>query len=283
MVRKAQRLHSIHKRIQKIDRDAGISLGAICVTVLVVGYLFTPLALRIARNAVEDINFRLHPSGELAYEYGERHFDGQNPRTYDVRRAEWFFREALALDPSLVYVHHELARIAFLRGDFGSAMSQIDTQISLHASSTPNSYYVRGLIEGYMGDYASSAKDYETFLKVDPQNWAAINDYSWVLLKANRFKDAAAATENGLKYFPNNPWLLNSSAIALYETGDLQKARMRAEAAERYVQGVSEAQWLHSYPGNDPGIASEGIATFRTAVAENMHRIDVALASSTVQ
>ena len=134
-----------------------------------------------------------------------------------------------------------------------------------------------------MGIYDSAAKDYEYFLKFDPHNWAAINDYAWVLLKAGRAKEAAKATEEGLKYFPNNPWLLNSSAIALYEVGDLQKARTRALHAWETVQKVEEREWLHSYPGNDPAIAGQGIATFRRAVQENMHTIEIAIASSTVQ
>lgn len=234
-----------------------------------------------ATNAYEDISFSRVPSAEKAFAYGERHFNGQNKIAYDVDRAEYFFREAVKLDPSLIYVHHELARIHFLRGHFWDAMAEINTQIQEHGTSTPNSYYVRGLIEGYMGDYASAAKDYEEFLKVAPRNWAAVNDYAWVLLKDNRPKEAAAATEEALKYFPQNPWLLNSSAIALYEIGEIEKAHERAQAAWERVQKVSEREWLHSYPGNDPAIAAEGIATFRASVEENRKRIELALASNT--
>jgi len=231
----------------------------------------------------ENIAFALDPSAERAFEYGERHFNGEDTSMYDVRRASKFFQKAAALDPDLLYANHELARIAFLHADFGAALGYINVQIALHGEETPNSYYVRGLIEGYMGDYASAAEDYEKFLKVVPYNWAAINDYAWVLLKAERFEEAARATEEGLKYFPENPWLLNSSAIALYEIGDIEKAHERVQKAWAHVQSVSKEEWLHSYPGNDPAIAETGIATFRAAVEDNMHRIEVAVASSTVQ
>ena len=261
-----------------------VVVGACVIIIIVVFAGLNFVRIRAsAENWYEDTSFALAPSGEKAFEIGERHFGGQDVNNYDVRRAAKYFQKAKALDPNLLYVHHELARIAFLHGDFGTAMAQIDTQIAMHGKETPNSYYVRGLIEGYMGDYASAAKDYEEFLKVDPHNWAAVNDYAWVLLKDNRPQEAADATEEALKYFPENPWLLNSSAIALYEIGEIEKALERVQKAWAHVQNVQEKEWLHSYPGNDPAIAGEGISTFRGAVSENMHRIELAVASSTVQ
>lgn len=238
---------------------------------------------RPASNLYEDVSYALHPSAPRAFEIGERHFNGQDPSAYNVVRAATYFKKAVALDSHLLYVHHELARIYFLRGDFGNAMTQIDVQIAEHGDATPNSYYVRGLIEGYMGAYADAAKDYEQFLRSDPHNWAGINDYAWVLLKDGRAKDAARVTEAGLKDFPNNPWLLNSNSIALFELGRLKEANAQAKKAWGALQGVSEKEWLHSYPGNDPKVAQQGIETFRTSVQENMHRIERALASSTLQ
>ncbi len=173
----------------------------------------------------EDIMYALHPSPERAFAYGERHFSAGDVAEYDIVRAGYFFNEAAKKDPTIPYLYHELARIDFLRGDFTAALARINFQISMQGDKTPNSYYVRGLIEGYMGDYDASAKDYEHFLKFDPNNWAALNDYAWVLLKADRPGDAAEAAEKGLALFPNNAWLLNTDATALYETHDYADRR----------------------------------------------------------
>ncbi len=259
-----------------------VAVAGVCAAALFAAFNFQGVEAA-ATKIYEDVSYALYPGPQKAYAFGERHFNGQDVHNYDIRRAEYFFREALTYDADMLYLHHQMARIYFLRGDFGDAMTQINAQIATHGDDTPNSYYVRGLIEGYMGDYASAADDYEYFLKFSPTNWAGINDYAWVLLKAERFEDAAKATEEGLKYFPDNPWLLNSSAIALYETGNLTLAHERAQKAWDAVQKVSEKEWLHSYPGNDPAIAGDGMTTFRTAVSDNMHRIELALASSTVQ
>src|SRR6185503_11461879 len=98
-------------------------------------------------------------------------------------------------------------RVAFLKGDFNKALARIDLQISLHSDKVPSSYYVRGLIEGFMGDYESAARDYKIYLKGDPTNWAAGNDYAWVLLKADKPKEALEVIDSVIPFWKENPWL----------------------------------------------------------------------------
>lgn len=255
------------------------------VLVVLGGVLLVVATLQgqIAQNFFHDVVYRFDPTAERAFAYGARHFTSNEPARYDIDRAEYFFNLAALKDPSTPYLYHQLARISFLRGNFRQAMTQINFQISMHGDTAPNSYYIRGLIEGYMGEYADSALDYEHFLRFDPRNWAALNDYAWVLLKAERFQDAAEVTARGLIDFPDNPWLLNSHAIALYELHQYVDALLYAQKASAAVATLSEAEWLHAYPGNDPTIGDEGLATFKMAVADNMHTIELAIASSTVQ
>src|SRR3989338_1539336 len=239
--------------------------------------------LALYRNTYESLMYRLFPSAERAFAYGERHFNARNASAYDVDRAAYFFGKAADSDPTFPYLYHELARIAFLKGDFEAAMALIDMQIAQMGDSAPNSYYIRALIEGYKGEYAASAKDYEYFLQFHPTNWAANNDYAWVLLKAGRAQEAKLATARALEWFPDNPWLLNTYATALYETREYTEALRAAQKASIAVAKLSESEWLQAYPGNDPRIANSGIAAFKKAVEDNIHSITLALASSTVQ
>jgi len=255
---------------------------AVCVVVICAIVLFPGLRVQ-AQNIEENIVFALHPSASLAFQYGERHFNGQEPSEYDLARAEYFFEQAAARNPNTPYLFHELARIAFLEGDLTRALVLINIQIALHGDSEPNSYYVRGLIEGYMSDYADSAVDYKYFLQFDPEDWAAMNDYAWVLLKANEAQQALSVTQHGVALFPKNPWLLNSYTIALYETGDLLGASKNAVLALAATREVTQAEWLHAYPGNDPQIAAEGVAALQKAAEDNMHMVGLAVATSTVQ
>ncbi len=270
---------NMSKSLLSVSRNT-LLFGLLAVFVVVVT---VPPFYRHVDMWREDVLYALDPSAERAYQYGVRHFSSDEPARYDIDRAEYFLNLAALKDPSIPYLYHQLARISFLRGNFTQAMARIDFQIQMHGDAAPNSYYVRGLIEGYMGEYADSARDYEYFLRFDPQNWATLNDYAWVLLKAERFGDAAEVTARGLIDFPDNPWLLNSYAIALFELHDYPNALSAAQKASAEVAKVSEAEWLHAYPGNDPQIGSQGLAVFKKAVADNMHTIELAIASSTVQ
>lgn len=226
----------------------------------------------------------LIPSATRAYADANKYFDASDPSRYDIAHAEKLYEMALRLDPKLPGVHHQLARIAFLGGRFHTALSFIDAEIALPGGPvSSSSYYVRGLIEGYMERYAEAVKDYETYVKADPTNWAATNDLAWVLLKANQPKDALAAIEKVLPRWPQNPWLLNSKATALFELGHLAEARDAVVAALRAVMHITEANWLQAYPGNDPLIAEQGIEAFQSAVRANMHTILLASSTSGVK
>lgn len=222
------------------------------------------------------------PSSSRAVAYADSHFDARNDGFYDIERAEMFYEKARSLETH-PYVHHQLARISFLKGNLYKAKALIDVQINTYGEEVPNSYYVRGLIEGYMGLYEDAALDYERYLQFDPKNWAAINDYAWVLLKAERFADAERALSDGLLYFPNNAWLHNSRAIARFELGNIEAAGNDVRLAYLEFERVSEAQWLTAYPGNDPRIAATGLAAFREAIEKNMHTIEAQLTADGVQ
>lgn len=252
-------------------------------TVLVVSAFLAVAPIALNQHVHEVTSYRIHPTAEKALALGEKHFSSRNSSLYDIRKAAAYFREAYTLDPDYEYLNHELSRVAFLQGNFYTAMYFINREIELRGETSPNSFYVRGLIKGYMGDYVSSAKDYERYLESNPNNWAALNDYAWVLLKARRFADAATATQKGLEFFPENPWLLNSSATALYELGQYEEALNQVTKAQAAVSKLSETQWLTAYPGNDPKIAAEGISAFKKAVEDNIHTITMKLASSKVQ
>jgi tetratricopeptide (TPR) repeat protein len=232
---------------------------------------------------IEDMKLAMEPSAGLAYSYAIRHFDAIHPEEYDIVRAEQLLRKAYELDPAHPNLNHQLARIAFLKGHFDVALMYVNTELEVVPDPSPSSYYMRGLIRGFMGDFAGAAADYEAYLRIDPKNWAGINDYAWVLLKANRPLDALVALDWGLIDWPENPWLLNSKATAHFELGQLDAAHEAVVRAETAVAIVTEADWLKAYPGNDPLIAAEGLSQFRQAVSANKLTIEAARASNATE
>ena len=252
------------------------------ILILVCVFLLGGLFNRELVMAIETVGMKIAASAERAYAYGSWPFDARDTRLYDIDRAEYFFLRALSFDSNYPNAQHQLSRVSFLRGDLARALARIDIELT-NVAAVPNSHYIRGLILGYMGRYEEAAHDYEIFLKSAPNNWAAVNDYAWVLLKANRPDEALVAIEKVLPLWEENPWLLNSYATALFETGRYTEALEAAQKANRYVQEVTEREWLTAYPGNDPKIAQMGVESFREAVADNMHSIEAALANQRVQ
>jgi tetratricopeptide (TPR) repeat protein len=259
------------------------ALYALVVVVFATATLVCSVAPKLFTYAYEDVKFALRPSAERAFDIGGGHLNAQNSREYDIVRAEAYFYKAAALNTDTPYLFHELARIAFLRGELKKALALINIQIAKFGDDASNSYYVRGLIEGYMGRYDAAASDYEAFLRHDPRNWAALNDLAWVLLKTGDAEKAREITQYALALFPDNPWLLNAHAIALFETGELEPALDAARRAAVAFDSLTEAEWLHAYPGNDPLVAGKGVATALQSALDNMHRIEAALALRVVQ
>jgi tetratricopeptide (TPR) repeat protein len=221
----------------------------------------------------ENVQLLVDPSAERYFNYGVRHFDSRITNEYNVSRAYGLFLKAKNINPDFPYVNHELARIEFLRGHFALALGFINEEIIRHPKDEPNVYYVRALIRAYDGDYAGAAGDYETYFKITPANWAGINDYSWVLLKAGRAKDALEALDWGLKQWPENAWLLSNKATALYELGHYTEAEKVALIAQGAVEKLTVDVWLNAYPGNDPLIARQGLEQFKTATQTNLEKI----------
>lgn len=250
--------------------------GILVLTMLAVSAIVymrpTPLVF-----AFEDLSLMIAPSAERAVVYGNWHFNATNGRMYDIERAEHLYRAAEELDANQRGVHHQLARIDFLRAKFPSAIERIDKEIALYGEENPNAYYIRALVLGYQGKYLDAAADYEKYFTLAPANWAAINDYSWVLLKAKLPEGALSALEWGLAEWPENPWLLHNKVIALYEVGRYEEAATAAAAAAAAVDTVTEADWLIAYPGNDPRSAGQGLASFKAAVRANQEKVQKAL------
>ncbi len=236
-------------------------------------YVALPSLDRFAKSA----RIALFPNAERAYAYGNDYFDVTNVSSYDIEAAKFFFAKAHDIDAALPYVQHQRARIAFLEGDFDLALILINDEIEqgTNEAVAVSSYYVRALIYAFMGDYEEAGRDYRRFLDVYPTNWAAANDYAWVLLRDKRARDAVDVTLRGLSHHPGNPWLLNTSAIALYEIGMHDAAREQMEKAADAMQYVTVSDWLHAYPGNDPAIADQGLAAFRDSIVHNREKMDI--------
>jgi tetratricopeptide (TPR) repeat protein len=197
---------------------------------------------------------------------------------YNPDRAERLYRLTLLIHKENRYASHQLARLAFLEGSFDEALLLINQQIQQHGTSFMSSYYIRGLIHGYRKEYAEAERDFSFFLEWDPENWAALNDLAWIHFAQGDYISAKETAGKGLVVDPHNPWLLTMRGMSRFNLDDLLGAKDDLERAQKEAQRLDERDWERAYPGNDPRIASAGIASVQKTIEMNLALVHKQLA-----
>jgi tetratricopeptide (TPR) repeat protein len=201
-----------------------------------------------------------------AFSLGNYTFGGG---AYNISTARISFSVSSILNPNLHGAHYQLARIHFIKGDFSRALDEINKEL-LAYPDFKRSYYVRGLIYGYMGKYIEAAADFNEFLLWKPNSWAGYNDLAWVYFSSGKYEASRAASLAGLKVDSDNPWLLNSLGVSLLNLGDKKGARESFTKSSQALSSMSSDDWGKAYPGNDPKIYDQGFDQMRLSIKENM-------------
>lgn len=248
----------------------------ICVLVavmLVSGTLLfrDPIARFVWQNYGSAYGARVLNRGDanLALEIGNYYFNVGGKGKYDLKKADEYFRMAIAIDPNVPDAWHQRARIAFLKGDFKDALEKINTQISLHGDTFMASYYIRGLIYGYDGQFDNAILDFKKFISWDSRNWAAYNDLAWIYFQKGEYRKTGEVADWGLAMFPQNPWLLTMKGVALLNDGHRADAGKILNQALVRAKALTAGDWERAYPGNDPAVAEEGLMAMIQAIEFN--------------
>ena len=206
----------------------------------------------------------------LSLEIGNHYFNAYGGGAYDLEKAKLYFNRALELDPNVKDAWHQLARIDFLEGNFNKALFKINTQIELHGDGLMSSYYIRGLIFGYMELFSEAEKDFLVFLEWDKKNWAVHNDLAWVYFSEGEYQKAVDIARKGLLYNKINPWLLNILGVSLINVGEIVEAKKILELALENADILDEADWHKAYPGNNPNVGIQGLNEMKEAIQYNI-------------
>jgi tetratricopeptide (TPR) repeat protein len=226
--------------------------GLIVVVILLSGWIW--------RKNMQDF------SAQKLFTLGNYYFSEKN---YQLDRAEKFFQGALKIKENYPGAHYQLARIYFLRGNFGSARKEIDAELTAYPDFK-RSFYVRGLINGYAGRFPEAVKDFENFLRWKPSSWAAHNDLAWVYFQVGDFDKVLELANDGLRYAPENPWLLNTKGLALYNLNRGAEAKEYLTKALEKTEKLAPDDWKRAYPGNDPNFSAVGLQQMLSAIKANL-------------
>jgi len=207
---------------------------------------------------------------DLAMQIGNYYFNGG---AYNLDRAKKSYESAFNLKPDIQLAHYQISRIYFLKGDFNSALDEINKELKLRPE-IPNSYYVRGLILGYRGNFREAESDFFKFIKLIPSQWAGYNDLAWIQVKLKKFQDAKETILKSFKNIPlekdRNPWLWTSLGIAYLNLGEYNKAKEAFLSAEEKTNKINADYFWSAYPGNNPKQAENAYSQFKSILNLNL-------------
>jgi len=197
---------------------------------------------------------------------GNHFFNGGE---YNLDKAAKYYKVAGFVDRKASYPHYQLARVLFVKGEHQDALSEIDKALSLNPENK-RAFYVRGLIDGYAGNFKAAVDDFQKFIAFAPKEWAGHNDLAWAYFQDGDFQNAADAARKGLEVKPGNPWLLNGLGVSLEALGKNDEAKAVLDEAAQIAQNLTPKDWKKAYPGNDAESAPWDLARFKGDVNFNL-------------
>ena len=112
------------------------------------------------------------------------------------------------------------------------------------------------------------------YIEYNPSSWAARNDKAWLQFRIGDIDGALATIEPVTKSFKYTPWVQNTYCALLIAKKRYEEALEPCTNAKEAVNKMSESDWGHAYPGNDPRIYSSGLKAMGTSINQNLELIN---------
>jgi len=212
----------------------------------------------------------------IQYLLGNHHLGGDGK--YEISLAGKFFDQAIMLDDRMPLVHYQKARIHFLNSRYAKALTEVNKELEYNPSFS-RSYYLRGLVYGYDGQYHLAALDFARFTILEPEEWAGYVDLSWALFQLGEYAEVRERLEQILPK-TRNAWLLNAYGVALLNLGEFEASRSALLEAKDLASRMTPEMWGIAYVGNDPRIYEVGLTEMRKNIDENLERVNNALSQN---
>ena len=252
------------------------NIVALCI-VLVLAVLLLP-GTGIYKSAVRSLWNHAHAAGiyylnysdaDLAMQMGAYYFSG---KSYDLDLAAKSYERAVALRPTILQAHYQLARIYFVQGNLAAARDAINAELAINPPNK-RSLYIRGLIDIAQNDLPAAECDFSTFVAWAPTEWGGYNDLAYTLAKEQKYPESEATIKKALSNVPNaqsNPWLFNSLGLAQLNQLQYVAAEASFTKALALASTLTDAQWIRAYSANDPAGAQQSLETFQQSIRKNL-------------
>lgn len=202
-------------------------------------------------------------------------FFGRVGPLYNVKLAHFLFKQsAYPLFPKLLprYAHHQLSRTSFIQGNMYAALDEAETELRIYPDDTAT-YYILGLTYGYMDRTHEAIDAFSQYIETHPGTWAGRNDKAWLQFRVGDIDGALQTIEPIAQNFRYTVWVQNTYCALLLNKGRFAEAETACNYAKEAIDKMTEKDWGHAYPGNDPRIYGTGLQAMKTSIEQNMKLI----------
>ena len=190
--------------------------------------------------------------------------------SYDFENAEQAYLQALDMNPTVQWAHHQLGRIYFSGNELKRALGEFNQEIALHKDSA-SSFYMRGLTYAFLEELKLAEQDFRSFLGFYPNSEAGLNDLAYVMFLQNRFEDAEEILQELSEKRPSS-FLANQGLAAVYiELDRFEEAEGFVTKALAYAEGMDIAMFQQYYPSLKPEHAAKGLETIQRGIRHNFN------------
>lgn len=204
---------------------------------------------------------------------GNIFFNG-NSVLYNANLAHFLFTRAahpvVGIAPQ--YAHYQLSRVHFVTGELYEALDEAHEELIAYPDNTAT-YYILGLTYGYLGRTYEAIDAFSSYIGTHPGTWAARNDKAWLQFRAGDIDGALNTIEPIVDDFRYTPWVQNTYCALLISKERFSDAKVACTRAEEAIDKMTEADWGHAYPGNDPRVRALGLEAMRESVEHNFDTI----------
>lgn len=212
---------------------------------------------------------------QLTFSAG-RLFFGEVKLLYNLNLANFLYKQAaypifFTLPPR--YAHHELSRTYFIQGKLNKALDEAKEELRVYPDDT-STYYILGLTLAYMNRTHEAIDAFSSYINTHPGTWAGRNDKAWLQFRIGDIDGALVTLEPVAKTFTYTTWVQNTYCALLIAKKKYEEALEPCTNAKIAVEKMTEKDWGHAYPGNDPRIYSDGLEATKTSINQNIELIN---------
>ena len=196
-------------------------------------------------------------------------FFGGKDSLYNINLASFFYTQAAypLSGTTAEYAHYQLGRTYFIKGELQAARNETLIELELYPENK-RSYYMLGLIYGYMHEEKLAIDAFSKFIEWKPDSWAARNDKAWLEFRIGDI-DAGLETISPVAHLVDNAWVQNTYGVLLMNKGRYSEAKAAFDNAKRAVSKLTEEEWGKVYPGNDPRVYGQGLEATKVSIQNN--------------